>query len=186
MMPIHLRNVPPPPETFDHIALLKFFASWIKPERYLELGVRWGTVFRKVAPLCKEAYCVDMNDIKFRLKRNMRFHKCSTDEYFDKLDKDLQFDMIFIDADHSFEQSRKDFVNASRHLITDGFIFLHDTYPYDPKLFAPEWCNDTYRTPLWIKENMIDEFEVITLPFNPGLTILKKMKRNKQLQYLDQ
>ena len=185
MTPIHLRNVPPPPETFDHITLLKFFANWIKPERYLELGVRWGNVFLKVAPLCKEAHCVDMNDIKFRLKKNMSFHKCSTDDYFEKLSKDELFDMIFIDADHSFEQSKKDFVNASRHLIDDGFIFLHDTYPYDPKFFEPEWCNDAYRTPLWIKQNMIDEFEIVTLPFNPGLTIVKKMNRNKQLQYLD-
>ena len=185
MKPIYLRNIPPPPETFDHIEMLKMYAKWIKPERYLELGVRSGAAFLKIAPYCKEAHAVDMLDVKFRLGKNMTFHKNSTDDYFAQLDKDVQFDMIFIDADHSFEQSCRDFVNAAKHIIMDGFIFLHDTYPYDPEMFKPEWCHDAYKTPLWIKQNMIDDFEIITLPFNPGLTIAKKMKRNKQLEYLD-
>ena len=185
MKPIHLRNIPPPLETFNHIALLEFFAKWLKPERYLEMGVRRGESFKKVARYCKEAHGVDMNDITFRLRRNMVFHKFSTDEYFNQLNKEVLFDMIFIDADHSFEQSLKDFQNAAKHLVVDGFIFMHDTYPYEPEMFRPDLCNDAYRAPLWIKQNMIDEFEIITLPFNPGLTIVKKMKRNKQLEYLD-
>ena len=92
--------------------------------------------------------------------------------------------MIFIDADHSFEQSLKDFQNAAEHIIIDGFIFLHDTYPYDPIMFDREVCDDAYRTPLWLKQNRIDDFEIITLPFNPGLTIAKRMNRNQQLSYL--
>ena len=39
------------------------------------------------------------------------------------------------------------------------------------------------RQPLYIKENLIDEFEIVTLPINPGVTIVKKIKRNKQLIY---
>ena len=183
MKSIHLRNVPPPLETFDHISLLAFFAGWIRPERYLELGVRGGESFVRIAPFCTEAHGVDIEDIRFKLRKNMTFHKLSTDEYFEKVDNETQFDMVFIDADHSFEQSRKDVLNASKHIIVDGLIFLHDTYPYDPEMFKPELCNDGYKTPLWIKQNMIDDFEIVTLPFNPGLTILKKMKRNKQLNY---
>lgn len=183
MKPIHLRNVPPPAETFDHISLLKFFATWIRPERYLELGVRGGDSFLKIAPFCREAHGVDMAKIRFRLKKNMVFHQRSTDEYFGLLTDEIKFDMIFIDADHSFEQSRTDFLNASKHIMTDGFIFLHDTYPYHPEMLEPHLCHDAYKTPLWIKQNMIDEFEIVTLPFNPGLTILKKMKRSEQLNY---
>jgi len=56
MKPIHLRNIPPPLETFNHIALLEFFAKWLKPERYLEMGVRRGESFKKVARYCKEAH----------------------------------------------------------------------------------------------------------------------------------
>ena len=38
----------------------------------------------------------------------------------------------------------------------------------------------TYKT---IKQNLIDDFEVFTLPINPGVTMVKKIKRNKQLIY---
>ena len=54
MKPIYLRNVPPPAETFDHKTLFDFLCSWIKPECYLELGVRDGINFRKVANRTKE------------------------------------------------------------------------------------------------------------------------------------
>ena len=48
---------------------------------------------------------------------------------------------------------------------------------------VPWICNDVYKTALYIKENLIDEFEILTLPFNPGVTIVKKMNRDKQLIY---
>jgi predicted O-methyltransferase YrrM len=108
-----------------------------------------------------------------------------TDEYFAKLSPDEQFDVVFIDADHSHEQSLKDFLNVKDRVIDDGFIFFHDTYPYDVSMTHPLACNDAYRTALYIKQNLIDEFEVLTLPINPGVTMVKKMKRNKQLLWMD-
>ena len=49
LSPIYLRNVPPPSETFDHVSFFKFLFSWIKPESYLELGVRDGKNFVAVS-----------------------------------------------------------------------------------------------------------------------------------------
>jgi hypothetical protein len=94
------------------------------------------------------------------------------------------FDSVFIDADHSHEQSLRDFLNVKDRVIEDGFIFLHDTYPYDEIFFDPGACNDVYKTALYIKNHFIDEFEILTFPFNPGVTVVKKMKRNKQLIYV--
>ncbi len=185
MIPIHLRNIPPPIETFDHIKFLAFIASYIKPQRYLELGVRDGRTFKEVSKISLEANAVDVCECEFELKPNMKYHQMTTDEYFKTLKLGDQFDMIFIDADHSHEQSLKDFMNASRFLINDGFIFFHDTYPYNESMFAHNLCNDAYKTPLYIKENLIDFFEIITLPFNPGVTMVKKIHRTKQLIYLN-
>lgn len=184
MTPIHLRNVPPPEETFDHVSLLTFFASYIKPENYLELGVRCGKNFLSVSPFCKKATGVDIMPAPFGLTWNMQFKQTSTDEFFENLDANEMFDMVFIDADHSHEQSLKDFLNVKDRVIEDGFIFFHDTYPFDPKMFDPNLCNDCYKTALWIKQNLSDEFELVTLPFNPGVTIVKKMAKSKQLSYL--
>ena len=49
-------------------------------------------------------------------------------------------------ADHSYEQSLKDFLNVKDRVIEDGFIFFHDTYPYDPSMMDVGQCNDVYKT----------------------------------------
>jgi predicted O-methyltransferase YrrM len=184
MKPIHLRNVPPPAETFQHTQFFDFMLSWIKPENYLELGVRDGGNFITVSKHCTKAVGVDVVPPRFRLLDNMEYHTTTTDEYFNQLDKDIMFDVVFIDADHSYEQSLKDFMNVKDRVIEDGFIFLHDTYPYDEGMFDPGLCNDVYKTALYVKQNLSDEFEIVTLPINPGVTIIKKMDRNKQLIYV--
>lgn len=187
--PIHLRNVPPPTETFDHPEFLALLFKWLKPERYLELGVRTGECFKVVAPLCKEAIGVDILSIKIlesaiTLDPNMTYKEMTTDSYFKELDDDVMFDAVFIDADHSHEQSLQDFINVKDRIVQDGFIFLHDTYPYNASFIDPMFCNDVYLTALHIKQNYNDEFEQITLPFNPGFTILKRINRNKQIIWL--
>ena len=53
MQPIHLRNVPPPAETFDHTAFFSNIFSWLRPENYLELGVRDGINFTVLSHFCK-------------------------------------------------------------------------------------------------------------------------------------
>ena len=170
-------------ETFDHVAYFDFLFSYLLPENYLELGVRDGRNFIAVSKYCTKAIAVDVLTPHFELAENMEYHTSTTDNYFLTLPSDVMFDVVFIDADHSHGQSLKDFMNVKDRIIEDGFIFMHDTYPYDSSLFVPDLCNDVYKTALYIKENFIDEFEIITLPFNPGVTMIKKIKRNKQLIY---
>lgn len=189
MQQIHLRNVPPPAETFDHPAFFDFIFSWLRPESYLELGVRDGRNILTVSRHCNNLIAVDVTPQYFTSPDDMRgsfnYFAMTTDEYFDQVNRDIKFDAVFIDADHSHEQSLKDFLNVKDMVIEDGFIFFHDTYPYDPEYFDPGACNDVYKTALYIKQNFIDEFEILTLPFNPGVTIVKKMKRTKQLIFID-
>lgn len=181
MIPIHLRNVPPPAETFDHFGFLHYIASWIKPEKYLELGVSDGKSLVSISPMCKESVAVDIKRPTLPIPENCRFFECSTDEFFKYLNRSEKFDMVFIDADHSHEQSFKDFLNVKDLVIDDGFIFLHDTYPFSEEFTSPGLCNDSYKTALRIKNEFGNDFEHLTLPFNPGLTILKKIDRSRQL-----
>jgi len=180
---MHLRNLPPPPETFDHVGFLVAMAKWIKPQCYLELGVRDGTSLWPISEHCKVAFGVDLNlsSIRFESKSNITLVEKTTDDFFKELATDVQFDMVFIDANHTHTASLKDFTNVVPHVITDGFIFLHDTYPCSEELLQPQFCSDSYKTPLYLKKHFIDDFEILTLPFNPGLTLVKKMKRNQQL-----
>lgn len=185
MQPIYLRNVPPPFETFDHIALLEFFARWIRPERYLELGVRDGRNFNRIQPHCKLAISVDIAPVPIDQIPNIEIHQMTTEVYLENArNENLKFDMVFIDADHSHEQSYKDFLNVKDLVVEDGFIFFHDTYPYDESMLDPTVCNDCYKTPIKVKELHSDEFEVVTLPFNPGVTICKKIHPNSKLAWM--
>jgi hypothetical protein len=79
------------------------------------------------------------------------------------------------------EQVLKDFINVKDMVIDDGFIILHDTYPCDERMTLPNHSNDCWETILEIKLKYSDEWEYITLPFNPGLTLLKKMNVTKQI-----
>jgi hypothetical protein len=187
MTPIHLRNLPENSsrgaETFDHPKFFEFLFKYLKPECYLEIGVRQCETFNVVAKYCKKAIGVDIIKSPVTKSRKVEFHLKSSDEYFKTLSDDVTFDVVFIDGDHSHEQSLKDFMNVKDRVIEDGFIFLHDTYPFDEKYITPEACGEVYKTAQYIKENLIDEFEILTLPINPGVTMIKKMKRNKQLIY---
>lgn len=182
MQSIHLRNIPPPAETFAHTEFFNLLFKWIRPEHYLELGVRHGGNFVTLARHCKKAVGVDMVPAEFLVADNMKYCQMSTDGYFESL-TDEMFDAVFIDADHSHEQSLKDFLNVKDRVIEDGFIFFHDTYPWDWSMTDRGQCEDVYKTALYIKQNLIDEFEIVTLPFNPGVTICKKISRKKQMIY---
>ena len=183
LSPIYLRNVPPPAETFNHVGFFDFLFQWIKPENYLELGVRDGANFRVVAKYCENAIGVDITPPPFELDPNMEFHTTTTDNFFETLDPEVLFDVVFIDADHSHEQSLKDFLNIKDRVVEDGFILFHDTYPWDWSMTDRGQCEDVYKTAKYIKQNLIDEFEIVTLPFNPGVTICKKISRTKQMIY---
>ena len=179
---IHLRN--PGGEFFDHVGLLTFFAKWIKPKHYLELGIRTGTSFIPISKLCEKATGIDVIAPTFPLLPNMEIRVETTDNYFANLNKNTVFDMVFIDADHRHKQSLTDFMNVKDLVMEDGFIFLHDTYPIDSSMMVPGGCEDCYRTALWIKQNLASQFEVVTLPFSPGVTIIKKMPITKQVVYI--
>ena len=59
---------------------------------------------------------------------------CTTsDIFFENIDKDQKFDIIFIDADHTYEQVVKDINNSMKHLSANGVIIMHDVYVFDEK-----------------------------------------------------
>lgn len=182
MKQIHLRNIPPPMETFEHIEFLTFLAKWIKPESYLEVGVRNGKCLKAISPMCKKCYGVDINFTEKEFDDNVVLFEMSSDDFFES-NKDLKFDFVFIDGDHKKEQVLQDFINVSDQLIEDGFICLHDTYPYDNKLTDNKYCSNAWEAMLEIKKNYLNNWEILTLPFNPGLTIMKKMIINKQVSW---
>ncbi len=114
----------------------------IKDKRYLEIGTYAGETFRAVK--AKDKTGVDSEPKSFGPTY------MTSDEFF--ATNPEPFDVIYIDADHHFEQVLSDFDNACAFLNPGGVIFVHDVVPPDETYCTPEptradggWCGDAYK-----------------------------------------
>jgi hypothetical protein len=57
-------------------------------------------------------------------------HKMTSDQFFDTLDPEVQYDFIYIDGDHRAEVVARDADNAHQHLKVGG-ILAFDDYQWD-------------------------------------------------------
>lgn len=157
-------------------------------DTFLELGVDTGFTTKKVLDTAlnlKKVYCVDLRGediIKYHSDNNFKieyYFNSTTDNFF--LSKHISnIDCCFIDADHSYGQSRIDFFNAFEILSDDGIIFLHDTYPPSIELTTPDRNGDTYKLYLELSsKEWSDKIDIINLPIYDGLTIIRKINKNK-------
>lgn len=170
--------------TLNHLEYIEYYVRMLKPKSFLELGVQYGECSERILPLIQGNYHgVDIKgnvnvDILSKKYNNFKFHETTTDNYFKNLDKDVKFEMIFIDACHTHEATYNDFLNAKEHIKDDGIIFFHDTYPNSLKWTSNSLCGDGYKTSEDIRLKHNGEFEIFTLPINPGISIARKCPKN--------
>lgn len=162
-----------------HSDFIKKLCESIGPGSYLELGLYDGDTFSKVFNVCPRCIGVDIQDIR-KIKCG-EFYQTTTDLFFEKFTDKV--DVIFIDADHRFEQVKKDFHNALNILNKYGIIILHDTDPIDPSLFDDTRCSDSYKIVDYIQS--LNDYDIITFPFTEaGLSIIKRKSDRRVLEYL--
>lgn len=176
MIPIHLRNPDDAGEKFDHPGMIEFFCRWYLPKIYLEYGTRTCRTISKVAPFCEKVIGVDIyRDTNVDLIPNMEFYQMTTSSFKSVMEtQKLVVDIAFIDADHNSTAVFNDFCDIFPHLIENGLIFLHDTFPIEEKYQHPGHCNDAWKVPLLIKSRFSNACELITIPIQPGLSIVRK------------
>lgn len=153
-----------------NLALIK------KPKAYLELGLYQGNCINKISNHIKDKTNVIGVDLYQEPSINGTFYKMSTDSFFEKNNK--FFDMIFIDADHSYESVKKDFFNSIKFLNRGGIIILHDTDPENDKLFDKGFCGDAYK---FVKDlEKLPQYNIITLPvMEAGLSLVTKIDETR-------
>jgi len=151
-----------------HTDIIENIAASIKPDAYLELGLYQGDTFNRVSPYCKRAVGVDIKKVNI----NGEFFLGHTADYFDAIVNDIcKFNLIFIDADHSFQSVKNDFNSAVKHLAPGGVIILHDTDPETDELFSPGYCGDSYKIVNYLECSNL--YNIITLPVaEAGLSIV--------------
>lgn len=112
--------------------VLNYLLAYLDREtKYLEIGTR-NTEDNFNHILADTKYSVDPgfeftdDSIDFKMTSDAFFAKLETGKI---LDKNITFDLIFIDGLHLAEQVEKDIANALLYIKEDGFIVLHDCNP---------------------------------------------------------
>jgi len=164
----------------EHREIIASIAISTNCQSYLELGLYDGHTFSLVANFVPNCVGVDIKDLRNNKERG-RFYQMTTDAFFEQNKEN--YNIIFIDADHSFESVKKDFENSLKILTQYGIIFLHDTDPMTAKYLAPGYCNDCYKITDYITLNH-PELEMVTMPCTEaGLTIVKRKKDRRVLNH---
>lgn len=167
-----------------HEDFIAHIAETVKPEVYVELGLYQCELFNKIVPLADELYGVDINPDagKFMQKSAKTFFHCGTTDSFVKIfaSQNKKIDLLFIDADHCKESVLQDFWNYFPYVSDHGLILLHDTHPKNLQYTDKGYCGDAYLVVEELK-NHSNEFEFMTIPVHPGLTLIRK--RRTQLRW---
>ena len=121
------------------------------------------------------------------------FHEVTSDHYFAALRGDEQFDVIFVDGLHTFDQTLRDLLNATYCLKPGGVIVVDDVMPYSYAASLPSfdesrdlremtgdshaaWMGDVYRLVFFIRDYM-PAFTYASVEENHGQTVLWRATR---------
>lgn len=108
----------------------------------------------------------EINDLKF--DKRWTFHHMSSDKYFADCKK--QFDIIYVDGDHSYTQCKKDIDNAWKFIKPAGTLIGHD-FLHKSNFYHDKECGVTQAFREFICEKNV---EAHIYPPNPGLIVIKK------------
>lgn len=103
--------------------IIQYLIDKYNYESYLEIGLGPIVNFRNIK--CKVKNGVDpMRRCDYPM---------TSDLFFEKIDKDKKYDIIFIDGLHIEDQVDKDIKNSLEHLSDGGIIVMHDCNPISQK-----------------------------------------------------
>lgn len=180
-------------------SLLERFAE----PRYLEIGVNKGETFFSV-PLTTRKVAVDpefLFDFAAHAadEPNSEYHQVTSDIYFaDIVEPTRQFDVIYLDGLHTFDQTLRDFIHAVDHLSPSGVIVVDDVQPnsYHASLKSMEeaygikawlgsddwsWMGDVYRLVFFI-QSYYSRFSLRVIEDNHGQAVIwRKPRRSTEL-----
>jgi predicted O-methyltransferase YrrM len=177
-----------PGDSDRHLMTIFSIALATKGTTYLELGVRNGATTLPILLAAEmnhgEVFSVDINPISIelpeRLKDFWKPHQGDAIEFLKNFDKNKKIDFIYVDDWHSYDHVANELQLIDRLVGPSSIILLHDLmwgnttpfYHVDLTLKEGQWANGgPYRA---VAELDPAFWEWSTLPWNNGLTILRK------------
>ena len=176
-----------------HLISIFSIALASKGQVYVELGVREGHTsepLHKAAELnLGKLWSVDVNEpTEYKPPDNTahyEFKKIDSIKFLEEWPKHIKMDVVFVDDWHSYEHVKKQLELLDKCVGPSSIILLHDlmygnTEPFyhtDLTLTDGQWAEGgPYRA---VAELDPQFWEWSTLPWNNGLTILRKKYSNK-------
>lgn len=176
-----------------HLMTLFSIALASKGKTFIELGVRNGDTTLPLTLAAKlnngKVYSVDIEDTSLildsDLKEHNEFFKSDAVHFLKTWDKSINIDFVYIDDWHSYDQVKMELDILDEIISPSTVIVLHDlmygeTCPFyhtDLTMKTGQWANGgPYRA---VAELNPQFWEFSTLPWNNGLTILRKKYSNK-------
>jgi predicted O-methyltransferase YrrM len=176
-----------------HVMTLFAIALASKGKTYVELGVREGTSTLPILAATKmnegKLFSVDVDSLLFdcpeEFEDSWKFVKSDAIEFLANWDAGMKIDFIYIDDWHSYEHVKKELEIVDKLVGPSSIILLHDLmwgnhdpfYHCDLTLKKGQWAEGgPYRA---VSELDSQFWEWSTLPWNNGLTILRKKYSNK-------
>ena len=174
-----------------HLITLFAIALALEGNSYVVLGVGECNTTKPLLDAatlnCGELWSVDIQDPVYTppLAHNHHFHKQDALEFLSKWPADKKMDVVFVDDWHSYEHVKQELDYLDRYVGPGSVILLHDlmygnTEPFyhcDLANAGAQWDNGgPYRA---VAELNPQFWEWSTLPWNNGLTILRKKYSNR-------
>lgn len=165
-----------------HVHTIHAIARGINAKTIVDLGVRNGQATRALLLSAKEnngrVFSVDTDDCNHacpaEYKNNWLFYQMTTDQFYNDVvsPKNTEIDLLMIDSDHSYEQSKIDFENYSKHVRVNGIVLLHDVYPAkECRKVWPGGPGGVWKTFQEVDGQLWDK---LILPYCSGLGVLRK------------
>lgn len=105
---------------------------------YLEIGVATGRTLESVCARTRQGVDPAPGFDTAKLPRSLKFFTGTSDDFFASLPPDENYDLVFLDGLHTFDQTYRDLRNSLRHLRDGGVILIDDTVPTDEVSAIPD------------------------------------------------
>lgn len=131
-----------PTDIHQHLLTLYNLVTQLGAKKVLELGVNTGestiALLEAVAATDGRLTSVDIQDLpntrpmleKYGLTGRWDFHMMDDLKFGAEWPKDQQFDLIFVDTSHQYEQTKKEIELFEPLLRPGGIMVFHDTVSY--------------------------------------------------------
>lgn len=100
-------------------------------DRYLEVGVAQGLTLERIEIPLRWGVDPEPQFDTGRIPRGIEFFEGTSDEFFRQIDSRQEFDLVFLDGLHIWQQTYRDLLSTLNHASRGALVLIDDVVPDD-------------------------------------------------------